>query len=261
MFNRLLLSVILAVLIRPSVTLCADGYYTGISDELPTGSLSISAEGLVAAYDFETFTGNGLLRDFGPYKNHGKVKRNNMTEGLFGNARAFLEVTDRVDLPEHSSFDLDGPLTIATWIQITTLNLHQHIFACDDKFVLWITENNQYRLADTQGQAYTTDEGVVQSGDWHSVVAVFYGTRGNTLSGDIIKIFVDGKPTKGSYDSKWAPTSLYPSDACYIGFESHHGSKGHQKLQFEGVIDEFLVFSRGLTPGEIQAHATRPPSK
>lgn len=231
--------------------------YVGISVKNPTGSAAISADGLAAAYDFETYTSDGMLRDFGPFGNHGKVKQKKETGGRFGKARVFSDVGDLVDLPEQSSFNLDGPLTVATWIQITTLNLHQHIFACDDKFVLWVTPTNQYRFADTLGDAFTTEEGVVQTESWHSVVAVLYGTRGDSLTKDNIKIFVDGTQMEGSFGPVWAPTVLHPTDACHIGFESHQGQSRHQELQFEGVVDELLVFSRALTDDEIQTHAER----
>jgi hypothetical protein len=62
-------------------------------------------------------------------------------------------------------------------------------------------------------------------------------------------------------DPTWSPTVLHPDDACSIGFESHQGNARHQELQFEGVIDEILVFSRALTEREIQAHATRGPPR
>ena len=35
--------------------------------------------------------------------------------------------------------------------------------------------------------------------------------------------------------------------------------RGYQGISETGVIDEILVFSRALTEGEIQAHATRRP--
>jgi hypothetical protein len=262
MFYRslIVLSSILIGLISNAELSKSEDSYAGISNELPTGSPTISESGLVAAYDFETYTSDGLLRDFGPFKNHGEVERTNTTAGLFGKARVFSEVTDRVDLPERGCFDIDGPLSIAVWVQITTHDLHQHIIACDDKFVLWVTDKNQFRLADTRGQGFSTREGSVQSGDWHSLVAVLYGTRSDLLSKDTIRIFVDGKSIDGTYEGKWTPTVLYPPDACYIGFESHQDSKGHRRLKFEGIIDEMLIFSRPLTKDEIQAHASRPPS-
>jgi hypothetical protein len=55
----------------------------------------------------------------------------------------------------------------------------------------------------------------------------------------------------------WSPGVLHGKDACYIGFESHQGEPTHQKLQFEGEIDELLIFSRALTWSEVEVHARR----
>lgn len=251
-YLRILVLVVLLGMIGNCAVLNAQKRYIGISTENPTGTAVISTDGLVAAYDFETYTSDGLLRDFGPFGNHGKTKRNKETRGHFGKARVFSELADHVDLPEHSSFNLDGPLTVAAWLQITTINLHQHIFAAGSKFVLWVTKADQYRFADTKGNGITTQEGVVKTEGLHSVVAVLYGTKGDSLTKDNIKIFVNGIQMEGSIDPVWAPTVLPPTDACYIGF-------GHDEFQFEGIIDELLVFSRALTDDEIQVHANRQP--
>ena len=55
----------------------------------------------------------------------------------------------------------------------------------------------------------------------------------------------------------WKPGQLYPSDAAYIGFDSHHGEPTHHELSFEGVIYKVLVFSRALNIKEILTHADR----
>jgi hypothetical protein len=52
--------------------------------------------------------------------------------------------------------------------------------------------------------------------------------------------------------------SLYPMDACYIGFESHQGEPQHQRLPFVGALDEVLVFSRALSLREIKAFSRDP---
>ena len=234
--------------------------YQGISDSLPTGSVEISANGLAAAYDMESFTAGGRLRDFSGNGNHGETSQRAATDGIMGAAMRFADVADRIDLPEGPSFDLSGPMTVAVWLKVSALDLHQHVFACDDKFALWITPQNQFRLGDTQGNGYSTP-GLIEAGIWYSVAGVLYGTQGDSLTPENIQVYVNGSPTEGTMDPTWNPTVLHPDDACSIGFESHQGNARHQELQFEGVIDEILVFSRALTEREIQAHAThRPPS-
>ncbi|NKB69289.1 MAG: hypothetical protein GKR89_19640 [Candidatus Latescibacteria bacterium] len=231
--------------------------YTGIAAGLPTGSATISARGLIAAYDMETRTDDNRLRDFSPSGNHGAISGTASTAGLFGAAMSFSTVADRIDLPETASFNVDGPVSVAVWVRLKTLGLHQHILACDDKFALWITTRDHWRFVDTRGNGYETADGQIETDRWYSVVGVFQGVKGDTLTADNIMIYIDGEPAPGSARTVWNPGILYDSDACYLGFESHQGERNHQTYQFEGLVDECLIFNRDLTPDEIRIHATR----
>ena len=253
--STLLIFFIVKFLLFPTITM-GQLRYTGISDENKTGSKWISPDGLVASYDFETYTSAGLLKDFGPFENHGKTLRNIDTLGLFGKARIFSTLADIVVLPDHKSFNLDGPITVAVWVKISIPNLHQHILACSNKFVFWTTEKNQFRFADTLGNGFTTLEGTVKIDGWHSIIAVWSGTKEDALSKNNIKIFIDGVQMDGTFENKWKPGAMLDNTACVIG-STLHGAKGHQKLTFEEAIDEIQLFSRALNADEIKIHATR----
>ena len=234
----------------------AQTHYAGISAAQPTGSAGIATDGLVAAYDFETYTQDGLLRDFSSRGNHGKVTQTVETDGQFGKARVFAGMKDVVDLPEDMGLDLSGPLTIATWIKFAKPNLHQHILSCDDIYVLWTTERDQFRFADTRANGFTTQPGTVKAESWHSVVAVLNATRGDALSPNNIKIYVDGTKLDGTHQPAWEPKSLRPN-GCLIG-ASVATENNHPAGPVEGVIDELAVFSRALSEQEIQAFSNKP---
>lgn len=231
--------------------------YMGITDALPTGSTAISADGLIAAYDFETYTSDGLLRDFSALENHGKLIHKQSTLGQFGKAMAFSKKEDVIILPDSSNFNLPGPLTVAAKLKISTAGLHQHVFACNDLFVLWLTRSNKYKLADTQGQGFTTPKNLemVTTGEWHSVVAVLSASKGDTLNQDNIKLFIDGVQMDGTMTKTWSPSSLVEVNACVIA-GTRTGDQAHQDLQFEGVIDELQIFSRALSDDEVKAYST-----
>ncbi|MCC2606761.1 LamG domain-containing protein [Planctobacterium marinum] len=228
--------------------------YSGISETLPTGSGAISESGLVAAWDFESYTEEGLLRDFGPNQLHGRLNHQSNSSGVFGLALSFSDKDDVVILPDSEQFNLTGPITIATKLKITSPGLHQHILACNDLFVLWLTTNDKYRFADTLGQGATTSSGVsqVDEGVWHSVVAVLSAEKGESLTHENIQIYVDGNKAEISHEASWAPTSLASENACVIG-GTRTGAQKHQDLPFVGVIDEMLLFSRALSADEINA--------
>jgi hypothetical protein len=227
--------------------------YLGISERYPTGSPAIDPDGLVAAYDMETVTRNGQLRDFSDNQNHGTLPQTPLVEGLFGMARQFSTTADVIHLPENPTFALDGPLSLAVWFRLDELGLHQHLLACDDKFTLWITPDNYIRFADTRGQGFESLEGL-EVDTWYSLVAVFYGTAGDVLTGANIAVYLNGQPVDGESFGRWSPGLLHAQDACYIGLESHQGQPFHNTLPFVGVIDELLIFSRALTLSEIGVH-------
>jgi hypothetical protein len=230
--------------------------YLGISEQYPTGSPAIGHDGLVAAYDMETLTPDRQLQDFSGNQNHGTMHTNILVRGLFGMARQFATTDDAVDLPENPTFALDGPLSLALWFRLDELGLHQHLFACDDKFTLWISPGNYIRFADTRGQGFESIDGLAAE-TWYSLVAVLHGTAGDVLSDANIAVFLNGAPVDGEIFGQWSPGVLHAQDACYIGFESHQGQPWHNTLPFVGAIDELLIFSRALTLPEIDVHASR----
>ena len=137
--------------------------------------------------------------------------------------------------------------------------------ACNDKFSMWITPENNIRFVDTLGDGFQSVDSIATD-IWYSIVGVFKGRAGEILTGDNIAVFINGKavegavlgrPRQGSSHKMWSPGVLHGKDACYIGFESHQGEPTHQKLQFEGDIDELLIFSRALTWSEVEVHARR----
>jgi concanavalin A-like lectin/glucanase superfamily protein len=270
--------------------------YLGISAQDPTGSPSIARDGLVAAFDMETLTGDGQLQDFSGRENHGTIRQTTPVDGLFGTARQFSTASDYIDLPENPTLAIDGPLSVAMWVRVHRLGLHQHMVACDDKFAFWLTPHDQVKFTDTVGNGVESADSVAAE-TWYSLVGVFTGQAGDILTRDNIALFLDGQPMDGiifgrlrgwrrwtsrvagyldrevmsgtvfgrlrewARHKRWSSGVLHRQDACYIGFESHQGQPAHQKLQFEGAIDELLIFSRALTVSEVAVHARRTPNQ
>ena len=242
--------------------------FTGPSLSLPTGSPRIDPAGLVLSYDMASGSDSGVLWDFGPGAHHGQMLRNQVVASPHGQARVFTGVQDRVDLPEVPPLAIDGPLTIAVWVRVDSLGLHQHVAACDDKWALWITPDDQFRLGDTRGGGWSTDPARVRPGEWTPVVAVLRGTRGDTLEPEVVSLWVDGEEASAyahlrtdaaRASGRWGPGELYPDDACYLGFESHQGNAAHQEMPFVGAIDDVLVFDRAWSDAEVQVFSARSP--
>ena len=256
---------IAALLVAPHGGVARQATYAGVSERYPTGSTGISDSALVLSFDMETRRADGLLRDFGPLGNHGSISGTRRSDGVFGEGIQFQTAADRVHLQENPSLAIDGPITIALWIRVNTLDLHQHILACDDKFALWVTPQNRVRFSDTLGHGMDTADPIVTD-RWYSLVAIFNGRWGTEVTPETVQLFLDGEKVattlvnrRAETTPRWMPEALYASDACYVGFESHQGSVAHQSLQFEGVIDDLLIFNRALTAAEVRLHAGRAP--
>ena len=247
--------------------------YQGVSNALPTGASGIAPTGLVRSFDMTTLTDDGRLRDLGPARDHAEVGYAEVehTEGggqLAGandtrTTRSFDSVEDRVYLPENKTLEMDGPISIAVRLRVRQLDIHQHIIACDDKFALWITPDNLVRFSDADGHGVDSSLPVAKDA-WLSLVAVYSGTSGDEVTTTNPSLYVDGERMEGLLVNRddsaipvWNPRDLFPSDACYIGFESHQGLESHKELSFIGDIDDLMLFSRALTEAEIKIHATR----
>jgi hypothetical protein len=248
---------------EPELDQLFDTAHVGDSHAQPTGFRAISADALVLAFDMTSTTQDGRLRDFGPFGLHGVITRARIVASPHGGARDFLTVADRVDLPDSDQLALDGPLTLAARLRVSKLGIHQHIIACDDKFALWITPEDRLRFVDTRGHGAQTAAAIPAS-KWLSVVAVLDGTKDVVLGSTAIHLYIDGRavatePVNRANETplRWLPGPLYPTDSCYIGFESHQGAADHQDLPFVGAIDDLLVFRRAWTAKEAAAYASQ----
>ena len=238
----------------------------GISEHAPTGAPSVSGDGLVASYDMTTLTDDGLLRDFSGRGLHGSIEGTSTTESPRGGARSFGGAsTDLVDLPDASDFDLDGPLSVVARFRVDLAGQHQHVVACDNKFVLWLSPADRVRFANTIGDGAETDAPLT-SGEWHVVVAVFRGVAGDAIDDSNLEIWIDGARAPVGFRNidgitppfVWQDAALRATNACFLGVEAHGGDPRAQNLPFHGAIDEVLVFGRALTEAEIAALSASP---
>ncbi|HUF76568.1 MAG TPA: LamG-like jellyroll fold domain-containing protein [Longimicrobiales bacterium] len=248
----------------PPTDLPPDEGVLGVSEYAPTSDRSVSSDALVAAYDMTTLTGNGRLRDFSERGLHGLIEGTKVAEAPRGGGREFEKASDRIALPASSDFDLNGPLSIVARFRYDLEGQHQHIIACDDKFVLWLTENDRPRFANTLGDAIEGDARL-SSGEWHVVIGIFRGTAGDGLSDANIELWIDGvrvpvgfRSSTGGPPFVWHEGTLRETNACFIGFESHAGEPQHQNLPFFGVIDEIMLFERALSTQEVAALSVSP---
>lgn len=192
--------------------------FEGISEALPTGSAAILKDSLAAAYSGQAMTPDGRLRDFSGNGNHGRIAPESIT------------------LPSAKAFDLDGPITIAVRIRMSGPRMLRQVLACKEKFALIVGEDNRVRFVDSAGNGFQSfDE--VKPGEWHSIVGVFRGIKGDPLSRKNLSVFVDGQELDGRLDASWQPGKLNDKDACAVGLPS-------------GDLGDLLIFGRAISDPE-----------
>lgn len=248
----------------PPTDVPPDGVVLGVSEYAPTSDRSVSDNGLVASYDMTTLTADRRLRDFSGRGLHGSIQGTTVVDAPRGGGRHFDAAADRIALPSASDFDLAGPLSIVARFRFDVPERHQHVIACDDRFVLFLTTDDEVRFANTLGDATITMD-ALSVDEWHVVVAIFRGTAGDELNDSSVEIWIDGsrsavrfRNAAGTQPVIWRDGSLRASDACFIGFEDHAGDPSHQTVAFYGVIDEVMVFERALAPDEIAILSVSP---
>ncbi len=201
----------------------------------------VALDGLILHYAFERLVDGEVPDETGhnpPAKLHGgKItpagkKGSGLLLGAEGGYAAF---------PDKNMPTGDSPRTLALWIKTAPCAHPQTPVAYGQptkisQIALLIYENDSVVTLAEYGNRYPAGKGhtTVTDGNWHHVVLVYDGKR--TLSG-----YVDGEQDSTAVRS--FTTTL--SGTAYL---SQPGSD----YSFAGTLDEFMVFNKALTAGEVK---------
>src|SRR6201991_4483154 len=178
--------------------------------------------------------------------------------GPGGNHSLSLNGTTSVDVPNSSSLNITGPITVEAWIKFNSIDGSNHDIVSrinrNDStsgggYSLTVNSAGRLRLDLFQTyNSYTTVIGssVMSTGVWHHVAGVFNGSQ--------IRVFVDGV-VDGSLNTTNAPGS--GTSLLRIGKAAHPANTAPLYLPsyaFAGLIDEVRVsaaalYSSNFTPG------------
>ena len=202
-----------------------------------------STTGLVAAYTFNEGAGSTVI-DASGNNNLGTIIGGTWsTSGKYGNALSFNGTSNRVDVLDSSSLHLTSAMTLAAWVNPTSLST-----AWQD--VIYKGNVNYFLMA-------SSDNGgsPVGGGTFGSTVKGTFGTAAlaantwtylaTTYDGSTIKLYVNGVQVSTMAASGPITNSLNP---LQIGGDTISGQN------FKGLIDEVRVYNRSLTQAEIQAN-------
>ena len=202
------------------------------------------ARGLVGRWTFDEGKGS-IARDSSGRGNHGIVQGGaKWTGGRIGGALAFDGSDDYVSIPNESSFDITGPITVSAWIRVESFTKSwQAIVTKGDR--AWrlhranVTNSVGWACSDLSrqqvGDLYGKRE--VANGRWHHVAGVLDGTRSS--------IFVDGALDASTESSPRISVNDY---AVLIGANAQVRGR-----LFRGLIDDVRIYDRALSLDELRA--------
>ncbi|MBN1514941.1 hypothetical protein JXA32_00075 [Candidatus Sumerlaeota bacterium] len=136
--------------------------------------------------------------------------------------------------------------TVATWVYLDSSEIWTRIFDFGDSEIYYMTLISEASSGNPRFKFYTASD-VEQIID--STVAIPTGTWTHiavTLSGDTGIIYVNGVPTGTASSMTLRPYHLGDTEQNYLG-----RSQSDDDPYLDGMLDDFRIYSRGLTGAEI----------
>ena len=202
-----------------------------------------SPSGLVAAYSFNEGAGTGVTDSSG-HGNNGTVSNTSWsTAGKFGGALSFNGTSSWVTVPDSSSLDLTGAMTLEAWVKPTALGTAWRCVLfmeqpADMVYSLHANESSGHPVAQVflGGEKNATGSTALPLNAWSFLAATFDGST--------LRLFVNGTQA-GSIAVTGSMLAL--AGALHIGGDAVWGE------WFAGLIDNIRVYNRTLSAIEIQA--------
>jgi len=206
--------------------------------------------GLVAHYAF-----NGNADDVSENGHNGTVYGATLTSDRFGSPNSayhFDGLDDYVRVPDDPQLDGMNALTLSLWIKIDSVDRMTEVL---NKWVAGDSPlDGVYNIGiDTGGQTafqYCTNDAYVikissdalDTDSWHHIAGVYTGVEGSIyIDGSLAALFRDDPDSLGPLNSI--------ADDLLIGCGNLGGSLIHF---FDGSIDDVRIYSRALSPTEIE---------
>ncbi len=211
--------------------------------------LVVPADGMVAYYPLDV-SGD----DAGPSAQHASIVGNVTFTGTGrtdGGTAAQFDGNSLLLVPDHPDFNFGtGDFTIACWVN-TANTARMMIWAesganggGDNQTWLRLGDNaeRQIRFAveDGSGGSIQNSDHTVSDGQWHHVVCV--------REGRVSRIYVDGALIKEG--TAPAVKDVSSSQPFKIGAQETGGGGAYSNY-FNGMLDDFLVYSRALSEQEV----------
>ncbi|MBR9706270.1 LamG domain-containing protein [Candidatus Pacearchaeota archaeon] len=230
----------------------------------PTVINTACPSGLVSYWSFDDGTANDQIGN-----NDGTIYGPNSAAGKVSNALNFDGVDDYVGVSDDNSLDMEGPFTMGAWInpidiynpindRVTIIDKGHHGAAADTNYLMYLSPWSIACVIGNSTHSSSMSYLMDTTGSWNHVMCIYDGTS--------FKMYVNGvfaNDSKGriyDYDggdpvSNAGPIVPKGNDKLLsIGDLHSFDSAGYPNTpieQFDGSIDEVVIFNRALSLTEI----------
>lgn len=228
-----------------TIIVATDGSSYNVIREVPkTGDFNILNPSLLGNWDFNEITGNRAYNN-ADYDNDGIIYGANRAEGIEGNALVFDGIDDYVGLSDCDKIKPTNAFTLAAWIKVGSNASTNYIFS--DKYKGGTGKGILLRVHDSGRLIFWcgsgTDIGVLTSSTvlntntWYHIVASWNNSNKE------MSLWING--VKDDLTKVQNGIITYEADATTsIGRWEDNG-------YFNGMIDQFILWKRALSPDEI----------
>src|SRR5690606_3874712 len=192
--------------------------------------------------DYDRSQTSAEARDRSGNNNHGDARFDTTLDvGRIGQGARFDGDQDYIHVADNSTLDLSSSFTIATWFRLTGQQQPDWIDFVNkgSTYYLGIQVTNGEMYFGWSGHEVRSDYTGPWTDEWFHVVGVF-DDAGNT-----IKLYINGEEDASVSETGSVGTSSNP---LTVGT----WDAGGDSSEVNGVMDDVRVYSRALTPEEVQ---------
>ncbi len=227
-----------------SLSKARDKAYTARGLSFSSSLKGALGNAIVGWWSFDDGVGSPTARDSWGHNDGTLNGSPTWDDGIIMGALSFDPVTnDYVDVPHKTSLDINQAVTIEAWVKIrsfptTWIRIAVKDAGCASRnYGFWVHDTNRLHFSLTKAGACngSYSDGTVFNDKWHHVTVTYDNADGNAM------YYIDGQ-----LDS-------IKNHGADIG-EGINTNRLEIGTNFDGLIDEVVIYSRAIPTVEIQKH-------
>ena len=220
--------------------------YITCSVEDPKGASAIDSIGISVGYLVAAYSFSGNAFDTSGYNNHGQIYGANSVQDRFGKSNAayhFNGVNEYIKVPNNPALNFENAITVLFWMRIDSMYANREAYPIshgnwENRWKVSITnEGIRWTVKSNSGTKDLDSQTKLSKDIYYYIGCVYDGSR--------YEIYINGTLDNAStFSGKILATSIdltigqvLPNNSAY---------------NFNGILDDILIFNRGLNTEEIE---------